>query len=439
MIFLWIFTIFWCSVSFTMLWVTIKSPTPWYAVAFVSVFALIGVGLLVALITGHYQRWRTGKMTLSASPTRLTGGETVTLTLQIASDEFAGRNVQFKLDLDEADDGWSTRQTLTQTGTLHAALRQATARITLPANARASSNSWRWQASAHVDGLKYSTAECIIEVMRSPEASGPSKDTVALDALDSFATPATRAVAAAAAPPKAREIAPGSWQWQESSAGLRVFGIILIVFAFFWLRNTGDFGLIRSLASGRDFSWGALGVALFSLPFIAGGLVLMAVGIALLAMRMRGTARRGELVIDTRFLFWGWYVARIRASEIDRFQAAASMTSGPTVLRYALAVRTARGAITLPITTKSIDGSDAKDGPSLIARAQWLAGVLGIPGVSFDPETMASDEPPLRDLSAEQRRNLLGQALGRLIGGAFALGLIGFALLFVWSLWSARP
>ena len=76
---------------------------------------------------------------------------------------------------------------------------------------------------------------------------------------------------------------------------------------------------------------------------------------------------------------------RIRASEIDRFQAAASMTSGPTVLRYALAVRTARGAITLPITTKSIDGSDAKDGLSLIARAQWLAGVLGIPGVSFDP------------------------------------------------------
>ena len=51
--------------------------------AFVSVFALIGVGLLVALITGHYQRWRTGKMTLSASPTRLTGGETVTLTLQM--------------------------------------------------------------------------------------------------------------------------------------------------------------------------------------------------------------------------------------------------------------------------------------------------------------------------------------------------------------------
>ena len=104
------------------------------------------------VITGHYQRWRTGKMTLSASPTRLTGGETVTLTLQIASDEFAGRNVQGSSISTRPDDGWSTRQTLTQTGTLHAALRQATARITLPANARASSNSWRWQASAHVDG-----------------------------------------------------------------------------------------------------------------------------------------------------------------------------------------------------------------------------------------------------------------------------------------------
>lgn len=438
MIFLWLFTIFWCSISFTMLWVTIKSPTPWYAVAFVSLFALIGVGLLVSLITGHYQRWRTGKMTLSASPTRLTGGETVTLTLQIASDEFAGRNVQFKIDLDEADDGWSTRQTLTQTGMLHAALRQATARITLPVNARASSNSWRWQASAHVDGLKYSTAECLIEVLRGPEASGPSKDTVALDAVDAFPSPAARVAHAAAAPASAREISPGIWQWHESSTGLRVVGIILIVFAFFWLRNTGDFGLIRTLASGGDFSWGALGMALFSLPFIAGGLILMAAGTALLAMRVRGTARRGEFAVDARFLFWGWHVTRIRASEIDRFQAAASMTSGPTVLRYALVARTARGAVTLPITTKSIDRSDPKDGPSLIARAQWLAGVLGIPGVSFDPETMASDEPRLRDLSVEQRRNLLGQALGRLIGGAFALGLIGFALLFVWSLWSAR-
>ena len=438
MIFLWIFTIFWCGVSFTMLWITIASPTPWYAVAFVSLFALIGTGLLVALLTSHYQRWRTGRTTLSASPARLMGGETTTLTFQLASDKFAGRTVNFKVDLDESDDGWSTRQTLTQTGLLHAALRQATARITLPVSARASSNSWRWQASAHVDGLKYSTAECGLEVLRTAEASGPSKDTVALDAIDAFSMAPTRAEQVEAAPANAREISPGSWQWYESSTGLRVLGGIMIAFALFWLRNTGDFGLIRTLASGREFSWGSLGVALFSLPFIAGGVVLMASGIAMLTLRMRGTARRGELVIDARFLFWGWHIARIQASEIHRFQAASSMSSGPTVLRYALAARTARGALTLPITAKSVDGSDPKDGPGLISRARWLAGVLGIPGIGFDPETMASDEPLLHNQSMEDRRNSLGRAVGRLVGGAFALGLIGFALLFVWSLWSSR-
>ena len=61
-------------------------------------------------------------------------------------------------------------------------------------------------------------------------------------------------------------------------------------------------------------------MALFSLPFIAGGLVLMAVGIALLAMRMRGTARRGELVVDTRFLFWGWYVAASARARLTAFR-----------------------------------------------------------------------------------------------------------------------
>jgi len=438
MIFLWIFTLFWCAISFTKFYVSLSGRAPWYAVAFVSIFVLIGVALLVSLVATHYQRWRTGKTSLTVSPARLAGGETVTLTFQIASDDFAGRNVNFKLDLEEDDDGWSTRQSFTQTGALHAALRQATARISLPPNARASSNSWRWQASAHVDGLKYSTAECAVEVMRSAEASGPSKDTVALDAGIGFTIPATRAAATASAPPNAREIAPGSWQWHESSNGLRVVGIIILVFAFFWLRSTGDFGLIRSLAAGRGFSWGLVGAALFSLPFIAGGIMLLGIGIALLGMRMRGTARRGELLIDSRFLFWGWHVIRVRASDIDRFQAASSMSSGPTVLRYSLAARTARGAVRIPLTAKSVDGSDPKDGPGLVARARWLAGVLGIPGASFDPETMASDEPLLRDVALEDRRNLFGRALGRMFGGAFALGLVGFALLFVWSLWSSR-
>ena len=50
---------------------------------------------------------------------------------------------------------------------------------------------------------------------------------------------------------------------------------------------------------------------------------------------------------------------------------------------------------------------------------------------------MASDEPK-GSLAREQTRAHIGSPIGpSAIGGAFALRLINFALLFVWSLWSA--
>lgn len=437
MIFLWVFTIFWCGVSFTMMFVAVRGSAPWYATAFISIFVLIGIALLYWLLATHYHRWRTGRVKLSVAPDALVGGETLILRFDIEHDDFAGRTVNFSLELQESDDGWTTRDTLKTTGVLHAALRQATARITLPANARASSNSWRWQASAHVDGLQYSNAECGVVVHRSEQASGPSKDTVMLEAADmggTFGSVSSARDGLSAAPKGAREISAGVWQWHQSSTALRVVGVIVLVFAFFWLRNTGDFGLIRALASPRGWSWGALGMALFSLPFIAGGLVMLVIGLALTTHRLGATVRRGEIKTTASALGVQWDAQTLRASNIQRLQVTASMTSGPTALRYSLAARTSRGAVALPLTAKSIDG----EADSLIEQARWLARALGINEVQFDPETMASDEPKLRNAAHEHTRARVSSLVGRVIGGAFALGLIGFALMFVWSLWSAR-
>lgn len=126
-----------------MFFLALRSAAPWYAIAFTGVFVLIGAGLLYWLLVTHYQRWRTGRVKLSVMPDAVAGGESVTLRFDIERDNFAGRLVHFALELQENDDGWSTRDTLKATCVLHAALRQATAKITLPVNARSSSNSWR--------------------------------------------------------------------------------------------------------------------------------------------------------------------------------------------------------------------------------------------------------------------------------------------------------
>lgn len=420
-----------------MMFVAVKGAAPWYATAFISVFALIGVALLYWLLATHVHRWRTGRVSLAASPDGVAAGEAVTLRFDIASDHFAGRVVNFSLELQESDDGWTTRDTLKGAGVLHAALRQASTRITLPANARSNSPGWRWQASAHVDGLQYSNAECTVVVLRSEQASAPSKDTVMLDAnpgIDDFGKLAPSHASASSAPAGAREIATGVWQWRQSSKALRVIGAIMLVFALFWLRSTGDFGLIRSLASPNGWSWGALGVALFSLPFLAGGLVLVAIGLALVTHQVGATARRGEIVTTVHAFGRQWSAQTLRAGDVQRLQAVASLSSGPTALRYSLAARTAKGALTLPFTARSIDeGAD-----SLIGQARWLARVLGIGEVQFDPDTLASDEPRLRNLAQEQTHARVGSLIGKLVSGAFALGLVGFALLFLWSLWSAK-
>jgi len=440
MLFLWIFTIFWCSISFTMMVVVVRGPAPWYAVAFVSIFVLIGAGLLYWLLATHYQRWRTGRVRLTVTPDTLPAGDDVTLRFDVERDDFAGRTVQFTLELQESDDGWSTRDTLHATGVIHAALRQTTTKITLPDGARASGNNWRWLASAHLHGMPYSNAECVVFVQPSEQALGPSKETVTLttvtatDSSAAFGERTRGAIHTVAAPDGVREVSPGVWQWHQSSTALRVIGALLLVFAWFWLRGTGDFGLIRTLMSSHGWSWASIGMMLFSLPFVVGGLLLLMLSLALLTHRLGATVRRGEITVTTAAFGMRWNSFTLRARDIQRLQATASMSSGPTVLRYGLAARTANGAVRLPFTAREIDGAPQ----SLMQQARWLAGAMGISEIQFDPDTMASDVPLARNASQEETRAHLGKLIGRAIGVAFALGMIGFALIFVWSLWSAR-
>ena len=409
-----------------MMGIAIKTSAPWYFIAFIGIFVLIGAGLAVGLVLTHYQRWRIGKATLTASPASVEGGDVVTLRLQIERADLGNRDVHFALESQEEDDGWTTRQSLKEVAPLHSALRQASVSITLPDNARASSARWRWQANAKIDGLKFAPSECDVTVRRNAKASGPSVDAIALNASqDSFASLTPEIV-----PTGATEIVRGVWQWSSTSRALQVIGLILLGFALFWLWNTSDFGLVRALTARDGISWGTVGVALFGLPFLVGGIVVLALALSLLTLRTSAVARRGEIVTEIHALGRTWSTQIVRASEIAMLQASASMSSGPTVLRYALAARTARGASMLPLVAKSID--------ELAAQARWLAGILEIPDVIFDPQLMNSDEPRIVSPVETSQRKKIGRWVGRLVGGSCALGFVGFALIFVWSLWSAR-
>jgi hypothetical protein len=207
-------------------------------------------------------------------------------------------------------------------------------------------------------------------------------------------------------------------------------GLVLLGFALFWLWNIGDSGLPHALTTRADVSWGSLGIALFSLPFLVGGMVLLALALLLLTLRTTAVARRGEIVTEVHALGRTWSTQTIRASEIEMLQASASISSGPRVIRYALAVRTARGAIVLPVVARNV--------AELAAQARWLAGILGVTDVIFDPQLMDSDEPKVISSAEASQREQMGRWVGRLIAGSFALGFVGFALIFVWSLSSAR-
>ena len=161
---LWIFTLFWCAISFTMVGVVWQSSAPPAVLGFMSLYAVIGLGLLVFLIKSHYDRWRVGAARLIVNPSSVEVGESLTLCLQMENDNFSGQSVKFELLGQQDDDGWTTQQTITQTATIQPVLRQAMVRLTVPDNATESSATWRWRATAVVAKYPRAKVECDVSV-----------------------------------------------------------------------------------------------------------------------------------------------------------------------------------------------------------------------------------------------------------------------------------
>ncbi len=425
MAFMWAFTIFWCGVSLMMMAQAVKASEPWHVLAFLGLFVLIGFGLTAALIIGHYQRRRLAQAAIAVSPKIVQGDSTITLTLQLDRDDLGDRDITFALEAQENDDGWSTQQRQTQVVRLHAATRQASAQFTLPHNARATSASWRWRASARVDRLRYAPVECNVAVRAAANAKEPSAEAIT---LNNAGVGWPTQISAGRAPSGAHEIESGVWQWQSSSRTTKIIGAVMITFALFWLWNTTSFALPRLGARGDlAFSWSEVAVALFGLPFLLVGLLMLLLGFAILTLKQFATIRRGEFRTTVMALGRTWSTHNLRASDIDFLQAASSLSIGRAVLRYALAARTTSGAVVLPYSAVSTN--------DLMQQAQWTANVLGIESTRFDPQTLASDTPRFTLASDAATRNRIGRWIAQMMAGATALAIAGFALLFVTALW----
>ncbi len=425
MVFLWIFAVAWCGVSLIMLGVAIKTSEPWYVLALLGLFVLIGIGLAAGLVTGIYQRFRRGPATLGATPNGPRGGDTITFTLHLDRDEPRDREIVFALEAQENDEGWNTQQTMTHVAKLHGGMRQASAQFTLPHNARATSASWRWRASARVNHLKYAPVEQDVVVRAAANANEPSTEAVTLNSVpaDSLTQAESRNT-----PPGAHEIASGVWQWHSATRTTQIIGLILITFSVFWLWNTTSIALPRLSARGDfAFSWGEVAVALFGLPFLLVGLLMMLLGVALLTLRQSGTIRRGEFQTRVTALGRTWSMHNLRASDIDFLQAASGLSSGRNVLRYDLAARTPAGAVILPYSATSTN--------DLMQQARWTASVMGIERVQFDPQTLANDMPRLSLASDVATRQWIGKWIAGMMKFCIALAVAGFALLWVTSPW----
>lgn len=79
---IWFFTVFWCGIAFpmaAMLWTS--NSAPWYAKAFISIFVVVGVGLIGLALHQTRLAWRYAGAALSALPSQPRAGHPVELTL----------------------------------------------------------------------------------------------------------------------------------------------------------------------------------------------------------------------------------------------------------------------------------------------------------------------------------------------------------------------
>ena len=413
MLFLWIFTLFWCAISFTIVGVVWQSSAPLSTLGFVSLFALIGLALLAFLIKSHYERWRVGHTTLVARPIAVVGGDTLTLDFRVDNDNFAGQPVKFELLGQVDDDGWTTQQTITQTATIQPALRQATVRLTLPENAKPSGGAWRWHATAALAKYPRVKIELDVSVSAGPLTDAPSADAFVLD-HSSVQRPPQGAV----------EISPGVWTWRSRSRVVRVVGLVLLAFAAFWLWNTAGIAVPpRGSDDGTAAQMMGVAITLFGLPFWLGGIVMFGLGLAIFTFKQSATARVGELQIVGSALGKTMSMDVLRAADISSLQATASVSSGSRVMSYGLAARTESGAVDLPFSANTIE--------ELAMQARWLCDALGVSDVRFDPQVMSSDVRKRADAKTDQTRSRIGHWIGRVMGISFALAVAAFVVIFI--------
>lgn len=422
MILLWIFTTFWCAISFLVFGTMLRSSAPWSALAFSGVFALIGVALISGLILTHIQRWRLGRASLVADPASVEEGDRVTLRLQLERNVLDTREVKFELALQEEDDGWTTRRSDKRTATLHEGTLSAGTQFVIEPNAPHTTSNRRWHATATVHGMRFASVDCDVVVERSERSSRPSDETFVLDDGNT----ATDVVA----PDNAREIAPGVWAWTHTYTSLRWIGVFLLCFACFWLWGAGVsvFTDLAQLVRSKRSALPNIGALLFHLPFLIVGIAILVGAIGALTHRFACEARRGE--VHVRAIVFGrtLYGSVIRADDIKLFQAGSWLTSGNAVLRYSLVARTEHGAAVLPIEAT---GTDA-----LAANARWLANVMGCQDKRFDPVMMDSSEPRMALSGDPSKAILFGGILKSVLNAAFMIGIVGFALLLLGVLWA---
>ena len=110
---IWLFTLFWCGIAFPMaalFWTT--SGTPWFAKAFISIFVVVGLGLLAFSVRQTYLAWRYAGSSLTTLPSHPRAGHPVEVTLLLPARAAAaypqGQGLQLRLAhyrVDESSSG----------------------------------------------------------------------------------------------------------------------------------------------------------------------------------------------------------------------------------------------------------------------------------------------------------------------------------------------
>ena len=442
MAFLWLFTVFWCAISFTGFGMAFKSGESISFVVFTGVFVLIGLGLLWFLLTHWYQRVRVGKTTLIALPLQAAAGESVSLTLRTERTFESTQTVTFALVVERYDgEDWVPMLTTLGTAILHASLSSTSMRINVPSVSAAETDGAkvRCRAEAFIGPWTLVKAQCDVALSADDRPWAPSEQATQLSGV-----PASVDNALESAPAGAQEIAPGVWQWTLRSRIVQFVGVVLLIFSFFWWRNIGVGRLITDAFSSQtrssNWSLAEAGLMLFQVPFVVAGIFCTLLGLALLFGQIVAIVRPGKVSYRVRTLGRTIFEESLPASAIVALHPNAFITSSTgsttskSIASFALAARTADKLEWLPITAPTI--------AEIAERARWLARRLGVGHILFDPQPADARTFLARDANgqlAPTPASSVGRVFKLAMGISVALAVIGFAILFVSMLLPHRP